>query len=492
MKKGAIIIIASTVVAMILLASMVIGALGIGATLIANKPENVAAAAIKGTMDGLLDRKEIKPLLNTLSKGSITASVSDIMYEGEDMMDGFEVSGKVYFSEAKKSLMIEDLIIQQEANKLQGDVYISPELAYVYEQNVLDGAYGAEFGRLTEEFKNSIFAYNSGSEYAIDYESYEEIVDMLEIADQAMLLANDEKMQKEAEKVSTELYTKAWKIACDNFKFDSENGEVRIDGELENVRVISIIVDADGLSAAVREYYEFLSTDDSMVEFLEKYEDELSVLTDPFLSNGGKSFAETYKEGLDELGENLDDLCHEIEYSMEDENLTIRVMTPVIGSKLVKLEIIAADQEIFSLEIGMKGIKNTNKITVTVYEEKFVYEITQDTITAFDCYLAFGENRIELELDRSRDEYRLFVRNNGETSSVIRGQLTKKGDTITITVDNVLTNIGYRDDQYDCNISVTLDQNDKIPAAPKDYVTISGITEKDIEKWEKNAEKFDN
>ena len=204
MKKGAIIIIASTVVAMILLASMVIGALGIGATLIANKPENVAAAAIKGTMDGLLDRKEIKPLLNTLSKGSITASVSDIMYEGEDMMDGFEVSGKVYFSEAKKSLMIEDLIIQQEANKLQGDVYISPELAYVYEQNVLDGAYGAEFGRLTEEFKNSIFAYNSGSEYAIDYESYEEIVDMLEIADQAMLLANDEKMQKEAEKVSTE------------------------------------------------------------------------------------------------------------------------------------------------------------------------------------------------------------------------------------------------------------------------------------------------
>lgn len=229
-----------------------------------------------------------------------------------------------------------------------------------------------------------------------------------------------------------------------------------------------------------------------MVEFLEKYEDELSVLTDPFLSNGGKSFAETYKEGLDELGENLDDLCHEIEYSMEDENLTIRVMTPVIGSKLVKLEIIAADQEIFSLEIGMKGIKNTNKITVTVYEEKFVYEITQDTITAFDCYLAFGENRIELELDRSRDEYRLITRNNGETSSIIRGQLTKKGDTITITVDNILTNIGYRDDQYDCNISVTLDQNDKIPAAPKDYVTISGITEKDIEKWEKNAEKFDN
>lgn len=494
MKNAVLIIIISVVAAAVLLAGIAIGAVS---AIFANRPENVAATALMGAAEGLTERQEIKPLINTFSKGSVTASVKDITLDGEDMMEGFEVSGKVYFSEKDRAFMIEDLLVKKQSSKIMGDVYVSPEMVYVYEQEILGEGYGVELGKLTDDFRNSIFAHGSGSDYEISDEiTYNQIIDILEIADQAAAMSNDKQMQKDAEKVIEEIYTQAWKIAGDNFEFTSENDEVRIAGTRENVRVITIVIDGESLAFATEELYEFLANDDSMVKFLEKYEEEYSVLFEkiPVYDNDvfdkDMSPAELYETALEEIGKNIDDICDSIEDGMEQEELTLKLITPRWSSKLVQLEIIVSDESIFTLEIGMDGIEKTDKVTVTVYEESMVFEIEENTKDTYSCYLEVEESRIELNVNRSKQNYILQFKEDGETFCTVSGTLAKKGDTVTVTLDKITTEYYDGQEVIECKIEVTMDQNDKIPAAPKDYKTVSEITEADIERWMKKAEEF--
>lgn len=514
MKKNTLITVIPVVAAAIFLVSLLAGAVGVGFTVIANKPENVAATALRGTIEGLTERQEIKPLKNTFTKGSVAVNASDITCDGEDMLDGLEVAGKVYFSRDDKALMFEDLMIKREANKIQGSLYASTEVIYVSEEEILGDGYGVDLGGLAEDFRDSIFAYGSGSDYSIDdKEAFDFIMDLLECSDQMTEIANNEKMQKDAEKVAKELYTQIWKIAGENFDFTSENDEVRIDGTRENVRVVTIVVDGESLACFVNDVYEFMANDDSMIKHLENYEEEYSSIRDMYFTvcsayidsnsvgyniepafswlDQDMSVAELYENALEEVGKNIDEICDEIEAEM-NEDLTIKIITPRFSSKLVKLEILVGEEMFFALETGMDGIKKTDKIAVSVYEETVVYKIEENSRTRFFCYLEYEDSRVEIKINRAKGNYVLqFVdsEDSDEESCIAKGAFIKNGNTTKITVDKVTFKASYQDDiVYKCNISVELDQNDKIPAAPKGFKTIADITEKDVKKWQERIE----
>lgn len=482
--KTTTVIIIIVVVACVLLGALAAGGVGIAA--IANQPEIVAANALKGALTDIFERQELKAINKTLTQGSVTVSVDGVKCGEEDLMDGMKVSGKVYFSEAKKAVMIEDLVIKDDEHKIQGTVYVSEDMVYISEEEIVQGAYGAKFNELADDLADSIFAYGSGSEYAIpDKETYETIINVLEGM-------NNEKMQKDAEKVLEELEKEAIKAMKKNFEFISENEEVRIDGNREKVRVVSIIIDGEDLSAAIEDYYDFLANDDSMIEFLETYEDEIALITDTLydgMLEEGKSLAEMYEDALDEFGDNLDDICDDIEESMDDEELIVKVITPRNSHNLVKLEVEAAGEEIFALEIGMDGVKKTDKITVTVAKEKYVYEVEENSRKEYVGTFKADGTTVEFKVNRENSNYTLKVQEEGETMFTAKGDFISKGNTTKITVDRVTIkeydywSERYEEVKYDCKISVEMDQNDKIPAVPKKYNTIADITEKDIEKW---------
>ena len=476
------------IIIIVVVACVLLGALagGVGIAAIANQPEIVAANALKGALTDIFERQELKAINKTLTQGSVTVSVDGVKCGEEDLMDGMKVSGKVYFSEAKKAVMIEDLVIKDDEHKIQGTVYVSEDMVFISEEEIIKGAYGAKFNDLADDLADSIFAYGSGSEYAIpDKETYETIINVLEGI-------NNEKMQKDAEKVLEELEKEAIKAMKKNFEFTSENEEVRIDGNREKVRVVSIIIDGEDLSAAIEDYYDFLANDDSMIDFLETYEDELALITDTLydgMLEEGKSPAEMYEDALDEFGDNLDDICDDIEESMDDEELIIKVITPRNSHNLVKLEVEAAGEEIFALEIGMDGVKKTDKITVTVAKEKYVYEVEENSRKEYVGTFKADGTTVEFKVNRENSNYTLQVQEDGETMFTAKGDFISKGNTTKITVDRVTIkeydywSERYEEVKYDCKISVEMDQNDKIPAVPKNYNTIADITEKDIEKW---------
>ncbi len=477
--------------AIIIAAVLLLGAgAGIGVAIYCNQPYNVAGNAILNAFDDLSERDEIEPIANILTKGSVDFAVNEMKNDDTDLLAGGKFLGKLYFSD--KAFMLEDLLIENDMGKISGDIYVSDKLAYVSEDEILENAYGLKYKDIVDELEDSIFAYGSDSEYAFqDEEEYEKLIKALECL-------NDGNFEKDAEKLAKKLAKKAWKIACDNFEFETENDKVRVGGERENVRVVTITIDGDSMASFAADFYEYLDKDDSVVKFLEKYED----LLNPVLVNAngieeGKSVADAYEEYIAEYIEELDDRCDEIEESFT-EDVVIKVMTPRTSQKLAKLVVEVGEVEVFDLDIGVDGIKKADRISVTVLDSKYTYEVKEDNSKEFECVLKHGDESIKLSLDKKKDKFTLsFNEMNvfGYDNVKISGDFKSSFGKTTIEIDKFEYDTSYVDyEKYpfeyitetkriDCDITIVLDQSDKIPSAPKKYDQISDIMEEDIEKW---------
>ena len=475
------------VLAIIIAAVLLVGAgTGIGFAIYANLPQNAAATAIFNAIEDFGKRDEIKPIIKVLENGSLEFAVNKLEYEEEDFFEDSEFSGKMYFS--SDAFMLKNFNLKTGSLNVSGDVYLSDDMIYVSENEILKNAYGAKFKDFADDFAGSIFAYGSGSEYAMtNQEQYDKIISAFEVL-------NDDDMQKDAEKLVEKLYKKIWKIACDNFEFESENDEVKVGGERAKVRVITITIEGEALAAAVSEFYEYLEDDDSIPKFLEKYGDALDIM---FEAN----VVEDYDAYIEQMGDNIDEICDRIEDNY-NEDIEIRVFTPRASKKLVKLEVIVNEQDVFSLDIGMDGAKKSDKITYEVFGNKYTYEIKADDSKEFECVLKDNTNTIKLSIDKKEDTFKLDINTPDSanfTKLVFKGDWVTKFGKTTITANKMqVSDYGY-DENYnwgiltktiDCEIVFIVDQSDKIPSAPKNYNRISDITDEDIEGWQERIEEI--
>ena len=257
-------------VAIILSAVLLLGGAAVGLTVYNNTPEFVARNAILGMFQDLIKRDEINPLYNMITQGSLEASVSEFTEDGEDLLEDTSIAGKLYFS--KEAFMLENADVKLFGGDFHasGDIYLSDELIYIKEDHILGGAYGITPKELSADLRSSIFAPDSGSEYAIpDEEVFDAIT---ETSDSADLDA----MKKDAEKLLKKYIKQAWKIICDDAEFDSETTDVRLNGEKKTVRVVTIDVDTDAMASMLRDAYDFLKNDGDVVKFIETYQSSFS------------------------------------------------------------------------------------------------------------------------------------------------------------------------------------------------------------------------
>ena len=472
------------VLAIIIAAVLLIGAgTGIGFAIYGNLPQNAAATAIFGAIEDFGERDEIKPIVKMLTGGSFEFSLNELKEGDEDILEDGKFSGKMYFS--KDAFMLQNLEFNTGDFAIAGDIYISEDLLYISEDELLKNAYGIELKKIVEDFEDSIFAYGSDSEYAIpDEETHNDIVS-------ALSAAQDTKMQKEAQKIAEKLYKKMWKIACDNFEFESENEEIKVGGSKEKVRVITIIIEGDALAEAISEFYDYLCEDKSIPKFLDKYEDALAFT---FTDTDDKTIGELYEEYIDTLGERIDDICDTVAKAYRND-IIIKVATPKSSKKLVKLEVEANGNNVFTLDLGMKGIRKTDKITLDIKGEKFTYQVKENDSREFECVLKNDTTTVKFNVDKKKDKFTFSVDSPNSSSFkslTIKGDWVTKSGKSTITVDKI-ESVTYGYDKYynwteitntiDCEIVFVIDQSDKIPSAPKDYKRLSDITEEDIEDW---------
>lgn len=467
---------------------LVVIALGIGLGIYLNTPSVVALRATSKFAKDLVARNEFQTITNTLSKGSIEASMSSVKVDDEEMLDDASVSGKIYFSESQNAVMLENFNFKVDEFKLSGNVYVSNDLIYIQEDEILNDAYGVDKKNFADDFSNSIFAYDSGSDYAIDEDLYNAIM-------QAYEDPQDEKMAKDSEKI-VEKYTKElWKIVCKYAEFESENDKIRIDGKKKAVRVVSITIDEKAMSDITRDAIEFIVNDDSVIEFLEKYSDSLALTMYLTKMDEDTSIAELYEDMLESLEENADDICDQIEDS--EFECSVEMVTPKNSAKLLMLTVKNGNEKLLTLEFGDKGVKKTDKITLSSGGSSIVYEISENNKKAYESTLKVNKEKVAtIKIDYQKEKFDINLGNDDSDSIKIKGQISKKGKTTNISLDK----IEYAEWEYDywygtqtrvthtieTNLEITIKERDKMPKAPKDYSTIADIKEEDIESWMEN------
>jgi tetratricopeptide (TPR) repeat protein len=513
---------ASTSSKIILILVVLVALLGVGAAgVYFNTPELVAARALANMWEDFTERDEVKPIKETLSGGSVAFEMGEFTEDGDTYFADGELSGKVYFSspstsklpiantDKKNAIMVKDLNFKYGDVKLSGEAYTDDTTFYVSETEYFKDAYGVNLNTIAEELAKSIFAPTSGSDYALDTETYDKLMSALEA------IGDNNQFAKDAKELAEVVLKDIEKIIVENAEIESEFTKERLDGEKKDVRVIIITVGEEDIANMIMDVYEYLCNDEKIPEFLDKYEDIFMIAEDLYDTDMYDSLGEAYEEKLEKSEDDIEEYCDDIEM---DEDFEIKIVTPRFSAKLLKLEISYDNDKILTIDCGEKGIKNTDKITVKLYDATFCYEIVEDTDSAFEAVITLkpydGEKvDITFMIDKENSSYQINLidtytyydyqydvygsyTGTEEKTSVdewyVNGNWITDGDTISFTIGKVANkwNGGIYETDFS-NLKITLDRSDEMPAPLTEFKSVADVTEADIDNIIKQIEELD-
>ena len=440
-------------------------------------PEIAVIHSMHNVWDDFSERSEIKPIQNVLTKGSLETSFSKLEQDGNPLVENVSVSGKMYFS--KKAFLLQDLDICVDDTKIHGSVYASNDLLYVSEDHFLGGAYGIVPETFTTDLRDSIFAADSGSKYAIPDEEFYNM--LMESSDPIAF----ENMKKDAKKILKKYEIQLWRIVCDHAEITSVSKYVNFDEWDRSVRVLTIEMEPRELAAIIEEFYEYIEDDSAVVEFLEKYESLLLPSIEYVYGDIEKnSLADAYEKLLDDAEDSVDEVCDNLK-ATKDGLLEIEIATPKFSTKMLKMTVKLYSQEMFSINFSEKGVKRADKIAINAFDSKIVYRVENKYDTKTVTTLTVDEKDVlAITVNRARETFQL----NTEDFSV-SGKMQTEDEKTVLAVEKIsfydtnATNEKTVTEEYTTDLQIVIRQKDKMPEAPTVYKKISEITEDEVDGW---------
>ena len=129
-----------------------------------------------------------------------------------------------------------------------------------------------------------------------------------------------------------------------------------------------------------------------------------------------------------------------------------------------KLAIVLDGETLISVDVGKDGVKKSNCITVKAGLTELSYEIEEDSKKTFEATLSMaGETVLTLKIDKKDETYTL----KGRDLFVVSGDFVTEKDTVTVSVEKITVNGLASDEEgkleYIADISITIDESDKMP-----------------------------
>ncbi len=452
----------------IIIIAAVIVALGIGGTTTAiiythnNSPEVVFGRSVSEAIEDFFERDDVSAITKIFDGGSVDVKLNSVKNNGVEILDGKTVSGKIYFSDS--ALYIENAKFNYASNCFEANAYIDKDKLYIEENNILNEKYGIALNdkNLADVFDTSVFSASSNTKYSLSKYETEIIKDVL---DAYTLCGVDE-----IEKIYTNLIKECYEIFVENCTFDSQRKELNISEERKNYRVLTVEFDNHDLSCMIY----------SMISYIKEYDElyEVSELLYEVCDNSGTSFDKFWNKTL----QNLEDIADNLKIS--EQIYKIEIVTPKTSSKMLKFTLTADNDEIFKVNLGEKGIKNSSKIKVNImgtYETIYEIDNSENDTTVYNLTQKFDEQKFELfnlKLDEKRKTYTL---ESDISNLLLNGTYAKKGDKTTVTVDK----FGI----FNVDAVLIFDTDDKIRTSDKSFTNVFELREKEIDTL---AKKLDN
>ena len=484
----------------IALAVIVGGGVAAGIMIYNNMPENVLINSVAGMINGFSERDEIKPLYNMLSGGSLEIETEEMPEEENIPITSHLLSGKIYFS-GDSEYMIKDLEYKNRVRggEFFGDIYISDDFGYLREEGYLKSAYGVNLDRLEKELPNSIFAYGSGSKYAIeDKEEYERLLDYYSVE-------KNEGMLRELEKITEKYVKTAWIIFCENAAISAEEKELTIDGKTDNFRLILVRIKREDINKMTEDFYEFVKDDDSVTNFLDKYEEEFCRPIEKIYKI--ESVKQEWQDFVNELARTVDSIRSGKENQSLVEMINIQLVTPKLSSTLLQLSVSLLGEgfdggRILNIDCGSKGIVKGD--TISISSEPLGIELkytTQKTKNRFISKLFVSSmpdeddeeseitsvRLLQTDFDRRVDSFNIILGQEGN-SLEIKGKYQEKFGKTTFNINSITSELKkHPEDEpeitvVEVKIKAVLKESDRMPSVPRKYKKISEITEEEMDR----------
>lgn len=420
---------------------------------------------------------------------AVPASAESGTYSAELVfsMEGMDISGKLALDTDNLLLGVIAGIGSGGATLMDAAVYLGLQ-AIVADSALIGGAYGFDLSSIKENLPKSIFAPDSGSSYALDQETYDQVMDILN-QDFTQIISDDSSIDTsavgEAASVLAEALTESASQVASMLTMETANATEIVNGVAVDASLMRITADSQALIASAEA---FVTTIQSSSES----QSALALILDS-LSTAGMDTGYTGAEIVEVIVQDGDALMEEVRTSIQESNVSLSILASLSNttSSPVKLSLeLEADGSVltFNVLIG----EEFDFFRVEMLEDGQIgpafqfemYENAQDVGT-FKFSLWDGtveEASMALELDVANQTFQLNLVSDGDSSSV-SGYFTTGEGLFSLVVDQL------DGQEFGGTVALNLRSNDTISLPA--FTEISTMTEEELNALvEKTSETF--
>lgn len=407
------------------------------------------------------------------------ATSAEIIVSG----DNFNLTGKLSYSEEEDALSMGASMTVDGENTVDLTGYFSAK-ALVLVSTLLDAPYGIEYAKLAENLPDSVFAPNSGSQFALDQEDYDQL---LELVSGAAAMGADAAELPDVSGVDISgltdsvtalmpALTTAFQAASQNMTMQTTTGKVSINGAEVNVQTVKVQYGTAAVAALVDSLLATAKDDEAvqnamiaLIDFLNASGNDMGVTGEEFV----QAVVEQNQEMRDAVAEALADydVAWEV-YLSSNEDGTAPVelgFQMTLDGETVEAKLqMSESQDYFRLDLNAGGETAALVFAVT--------ENSEDAL-AFRFSVLSGEDEDAVVYTQDKKAQTFDVSmvetvSGQTTTTTVSGHYVVEENLLSLVVDTL--------DGQDMGGSVTLNLRTNDTLTVPSFTEITKLTEEEL------------
>lgn len=397
--------------------------------------------------------------------------------------DNFNLTGKLSYSEEENALSMGASMAVDGENTIDLTGYFSAK-ALVLVSALLDAPYGIEYAKLAENLPDSVFAPDSGSQFALDQEDYDQLLELVsgaaamgaDAAELPDVSGVDISGLTDAIVALVPAFSQGIEAASKNMTMESSTGKLTINGTEVNVQTVkvqygtaSVIALYDAVLSAAKDDEAAQNAIATLIDLVNATGEDLGVTGAEFV----QALVEHNQEMRDSMAEALGqyDIQCEVTASANEE-----------GTALVEADVkLSMDGEPVEVKLQMSESLDYLRLDLNAGGETaaLVFAVTENSEDAlafrFSVLSGEDEDAVVYTQDKKAQTFDVSMVEtvSGQTTTTtVSGHYVVEEDLLSLVVDTL--------DGQDMGGSVTLNLRTNDTLTVPSFTEITKLTEEEL------------
>lgn len=397
--------------------------------------------------------------------------------------DNFNLTGKLSYSEEENALSMGASMAVDGENTIDLTGYFSAK-ALVLVSALLDAPYGIEYAKLAENLPDSVFAPDSGSQFALDQEDYDQLLELVsgaaamgaDAAELPDVSGVDISGLTDAIVALVPAFSQGIEAASKNMTMESSTGKLTINGTEVNVQTVkvqygtaSVIALYDAVLSAAKDDEAAQNAIATLIDLVNATGEDLGVTGAEFV----QALVEHNQEMRDSMAEALGqyDIQCEVTASANEE-----------GTALVEADVkLSMDGELVEVKLQMSESLDYLRLDLNAGGEAaaLVFAVTENSEDAltfrFSVLSGEDEDAVVYTQDKKTQTFDVSMVEtvSGQTTTTtVSGHYVVEENLLSLVVDTL--------DGQDMGGSVTLNLRTNDTLTVPSFTEITKLTEEEL------------